>query len=249
MQGPRSSPFPAQAPAWMVGDGPALVLDVGSGRGGLAGMLHQAGHQVCCLDRNETAIRRLTERLGTRHVVGQVESLPFLACHFDVVTAAQTLHRFAPGLALSEIARVLRPGGRLAVLYVTRDDTVPWVQRLAALLQRYDPAAMTGDYGADSVEWIAESPYFTELTRKNFRNWVPATRDDLRDMVRRRPATAQLSGDERDELLAQVDDLYASVARPPEPLMLPYQISCWRAVVDHSQLNPAEADSGVQIRL
>ncbi len=58
----------------------------------------------------------LRERLGTRlHVAGQVESLPFLSCHFDVVTAAATLHRFAPGLALTEIARVLKPGGRVAV--------------------------------------------------------------------------------------------------------------------------------------
>ena len=116
----------------MVGDTSALVLDVGTGRGGLAGMLQQAGHRVCCLDRSEAAVRRLAQRDAGPAVVGQVESMPFLACHFDVVTAAQTLHRFAPGLALSEIARVLRPGGHLAALYVTRDDTVPWVQRLAA---------------------------------------------------------------------------------------------------------------------
>jgi len=233
----------------MVGDRPARVLDLGTGRGGLAGMLLQAGHQVCCLDRSEPAVRRLGERFATPLVVGQVESLPFLSCHFDVVTAAQTLHHFAPGLALSEIARVLRPGGRLAALYVTRDDTVPWVQRLAALLQKYDPGAMAGDYGADSITWITDSPYFGEPARRNFRNWVPATRDDLRAMVRRRPATAQLPEPEREQLLAQVDELYASVARPPEPLMLPYQISCWRAVVDHSQLSPTDSDDGLRIRI
>lgn len=249
MRASRPTPYPAEAPAWMVGAGPVQVLDLGTGRGGLACMLHQAGHQVCCLDRNEATVRRLVERGAGPVVVGQVESMPFLSCHFDVVTAAQTLHRFAPGLALSEIARVLRPGGHLAALYVTRDDTVPWVQRLAALLQKYDPAAMTGDYGSDSIDWIIDSPYFGEVTRKNFRNWVPADRDDLRAMVQRRPATAQLPAAEREQLLAQVDELYVSVARPPEPLMLPYQISCWRAVVDHSQLNPAEVDDGVQIRL
>ena len=45
-----------------------------------------------------------------------------------MVTSSQNLHKFAPGLALSEIARVLRPGGHLAVAYNTRDDTVPWVR-------------------------------------------------------------------------------------------------------------------------
>lgn len=243
------SPYPAEAPAWMVGDRVAHVLDAGTGRGALAGMLLQAGHRVWCLDRSETVVRRLAERGNTRLVVGQVESLPFLSCHFDTVTAAQTLHRFAPGLALSEIARVLRPGGHLAALYVTRDDTVPWVQRLAALLQRYDSGAMAGDYGAESIDSISDSPYFTDLTRKNFRNWVPATRDDLRLMVQRRQATAQLPDEEREQLLTQVDELYASVARPPEPLMLPYQISCWRAVVDHSQLNPGMSDDGMRIQI
>ena len=103
----------------------------------------------------------LPERLGTRlHVVGQVESMPYLSCHFDVVTASQTLHHFAPGLALTEIARVLKPGGHLAVAYNTRDDTVPWVKRLIALMHRSDPEAMRGDFGVESVQALIDSPYF-----------------------------------------------------------------------------------------
>ena len=110
----------------MVGDTPARVLDVGSGSGVFAAMLHAAGHEVFCLDRAVEQVAGLPERLGTRlHVVGRVEAMPYLSCHFDVVTASQTLHHFAPGLALTEIARVLKPGGHLAVAYNTRDDTVP----------------------------------------------------------------------------------------------------------------------------
>ena len=89
---------------------------------------------------------------------------------FDVVTASQTLHRFAPGLALTEIARVLKPGGHLAVAYNTRDDTVPWVRRLIALMQQTDPDAMKGDYGVESLDAIADSSYFVDLERRNFRN-------------------------------------------------------------------------------
>ena len=120
------------------------VLDLGAGRGGFAAMLCDAGHEVFCIDRTVDLVASLPARLETRrHVVGQVESLPFLSCHFDVVTAAQTLHRFAPGLALTEIARVLKPGGYLAIAYNTRDDTVPWVRRLIALMREADPGAMT----------------------------------------------------------------------------------------------------------
>ena len=237
MNAARRTPYPEAASRWMVGDQRARVLDLGSGRGGFAAMLHDAGHEVFGLDREVAAVAALAQRLGTRlHVAGQVESLPYLSCHFDVVTAAQTLHRFAPGLALTEIARVLRPGGHLAVAYNTRDDTVPWVRRLTALMREADPQAMAGDYGTDAVQALTDSPYFAGLERRNFRNWVPITRDGLVAMVQRQPWAAGLSEERRARLLADVEELYDSSARRPEPLLLPFQASCWRAEVDHSRM-------------
>ena len=204
-----------------------------------------------CIDRDVEVVAATTERLGTRlHVAGQVESLPYLSCHFDVVTSSQNLHKFAPGLALSEIARVLRPGGHLAVAYNTRDDTVPWVRRLTALLQQNDPEAMRGDYGIESLGDVTDSPYFTELVRRDFRNWVPITRKGLVSMVERRPSMTKLDPTRRQALLDEVAALYDSIARPPEPLLLPYRASCWRAEVDHTGLVLGEDDLDVvQIRL
>jgi SAM-dependent methyltransferase len=250
MTDPRRTPYPAAATAWMVGERRARVLDLGSGRGGFAAMLHDAGHEVFCLDRDVDVVAHLAERLGTRlHVAGQVESLPFLSCHFDVVTASQTLHRFAPGLALTEIARVLKPGGHLAVAFNTRDDTVPWVKRLTGLMRQADPGAMSGDFGVESAAALAESPYFVDLERRNFRNWVPITRSGLVSMVERQPWAASLDQDVRAELLAAVAQLYDTSARPPEPLLLPFQAACWRARVDHSELALADDVDALEIRL
>jgi SAM-dependent methyltransferase len=226
----------------------ARVLDLGSGGGAFAQTLQEDGHEVFCLDRDAAQVGAVVERLGTRvHVVGQVESLPYLACHFDVVTASQTLHRFAPGLAVTEIARVLKPGGHLAVAYNTRDDTVPWVKRLTALVRDADPQAMTGDYGVEALDAVVNSPYFGDVERRNFRNWVPITRAGLIQLVERRPSTAELDPAVRDRLLAGVGELYDSSARPPEPLLLPYQASCWRARVDHAALAVDEGDQALQI--
>lgn len=235
----------------MVGGSRRRILDLGSGTGAFAGLLMDEGHEVFCIDRDVDAVLATNERLGTRlHVAGQVESLPYLSCHFDVVTASQNLHQFAPGLALSEIARVLRPGGHLAVAYNTRDDTVPWVRRLTALVQQSDPDAMRGDYGIESLTDVTDSPYFSDLVRRDFRNWVPITRKGLVTMVERRPTTARMETSARQALLAEVAELYDSIARPPEPLLLPYRASCWRAEVDHSGLVLDEDDLDVvQIRL
>ncbi len=214
-------------------------------------MLSDLGHEVFCLDRRVDRVAALAERLGSRvHVAGQVESLPYLSGHFEIVTASQTLHRFAPGLALSEIARVLKPGGQLAVAYNTRDDTVPWVKRLIALMQSADPHSIAGDYGAEAIANVTDSPFFAAVERKNFRNWVPITRAGLVSMVERRPSTQKLESDVREGLLREVGALYDSWARSPEPLLLPLHATCWRAVVDHSRLAEAGGDSdALEIRL
>jgi SAM-dependent methyltransferase len=231
------APYPDAAAAWMVAEGRQRVLDLGSGTGTFAAMLTRAGHEVFCIDRDIGVVAKLPDRLGTGlHVAGQVESLPFLSCHFDAVTAAATLHRFAPGLALTEIARVLKPGGRLAVVYNTRDDTVPWVKRLSVLLQDADPQAMRGDFGVHSMDAVTASPYFTQLEHRTFRNWVPVTRAQLIAMVERRPAVRELEPARRTELLADIAGLYDDSARPPDPLLLPFQTSCWRAEVDHTRI-------------
>lgn len=236
MDRPRRSLYPAAAPLWMVGERPVRVLDLGAGRGAFASMLTGMGHEVFAVDRNASLVARLTDRLGTRlHVAAQVEALPFLACNFDVVTASQTLHRFVPDLALPEIARVLKPGGHLAIAYNTRDNTVPWVRRLIGLLERAD-AQVTGDYGVEAVTSVIESPFFGELQRHSFRHWVPINRAGLVSMVERRPSTRRLDPDRLDSLLREVAELYDSSARAPEPLLLPYQATCWRAKVDHNEL-------------
>ena len=127
---------------------------------------------------------------------------------------------------------------------------MPWVRRLTALLQQNDPEAMRGDYGIESLGDVTDSPYFTDLVRRDFRNWVPITRKGLVSMVERRPSMTQLDPTRRQALLDEVAALYDSIARPPEPLLLPYRASCWRAEVDHTGLVLGEDDLDVvQIRL
>lgn len=242
--------LPAGATAWLLPGAGQKLLDLGSGRGAFAALAASQGHRVTAVDQDARRAVMLWVNNPTFHsIAAQAENLPFRNGIFDVATASQNFHKFAPGLALAEIARVLRPGGRLCVVYTTRDDTVPWVKRLARLLQSADPQAMSGDFGQSSVSNIESSPYFDDLQTRSFRNWVPITRQGLIDMAANRPAIAGLPEPERQEVLAQVGGIYDSVARPPEPLLLPFQLSCWRARVDHSQLElPAEAD-GLDIAL
>lgn len=244
----RSSTFPAAAVEWLAGSQPANVLNVGSGDGQLAKRLVAAGHRVTCADNDPQRVRKLAEQLPDAWAcVAQAESLPLRSFRFDVVTVQESLTNFAPGLALSEFARVLRTGGHLGVVFTSRDDTVPWVKRLARRIQEDDPTAMVGDYGRATLAALAESHYFPHTESRAFRHWIPVTRSGLLSMVRRRPTISRLPAERLDGLLTDIGEMYDSLAKSPDPLLLPYQAECRRLSVDHGDLTMPIHDDGLRI--
>lgn len=241
--------YPRQAVEWMLGDEPRTVLDVGSGDGRFAALMAADGHRLTCIDQDPDTVRQVAQRVPTALAcVAQAESLPIRSFRFDVVTVQESLTRFAPGLALSEFARVLRTGGHLAAVFTSRDDTVPWVKRLARRIQQDDPTAMVGDYGRDTIAALEASPYFPEIEVKAFRNWIPITRRGLLTMVRRRPAIARLPADQVAELLDDVGAIYDGSARS-DSLLLPFQTVCRRARVDQLDLTMPLDDDGLRISM
>lgn len=96
------------------------ALDLATGTGDLAFMLHERGASVVGLDITARMIEIAAGKrrgAGPRFLVGDMMALPFPDRSFDLVTTGYGL-RNVPNLpeALSEIARVLRPGGQLLSL-------------------------------------------------------------------------------------------------------------------------------------
>ena len=244
--------FPAPALDWLAPSEPGRVLAIGRPSAVTANRLAGQGNRVMLADRAGSAARASRRRYPALQVVAAApDALPFAPCSFDQVLVAQGMHLLPPGLALEEFARVLAPGGRLSVLYTVRDDSVPWVRRLAAILREYDPDAMAGGEELYSVAAIAASAHFPVVEHRSFRQWVPITRDGMLEMVSSAPRLAALEESAANQLLDQVGALYDSSARQPEPLLLPYSVMCWRAEVDHSEFSSAlrPPEDGLQINL
>ncbi len=204
-------------------------------------LLAGQGHQIFALAPNLGEANALRGTGVIEPVVAAPEALPVDPMQFDVVFSHQSFHRMEAVATLSEVARALRPGGCFSVSYVIRDDSVPWVRRLAALLRHYDPMAMAGDYGQESLESLRTSKYFPEVEERAFRLWRPFGMPELRAMVSRQPLMQRLEDTQREALLQQIRDLYESSVRPGEKLRLPFQVLCCRAWVNHDELTASVA--------
>ncbi len=243
----KTNPLPPEALAWLTMWDGVRALTIGDPH--IAALLVEQGHSVFAMAHEDRDVDRLRSRGDITPIWARPESMPIDPCQFDVVVCHQSFHKFDAPRALPEIARVLRQGGFFAASYVVRDDSVPWVRRLVALLRHYDPMAMRGDYGQDSLEAIDDCKYFPEVEHRGFRIWKEIALTDLQHLVAAQPLSRGLSEPQRERLADEVRSLFEQSVRPGENLRLPFQLLAWRAWVDHEELTAPVAlpDSGIKI--
>ncbi len=111
------------------------VVDVGAGTGKLTSALAGRFDRVRAVEPDDAMRALLVENVpGVTPLSGTAESIPLPDADTDLVTVAQAWHWVDPVRATAEVARVLRPGGTLALLWNIRDDSVPWVRDLGELM-------------------------------------------------------------------------------------------------------------------
>jgi SAM-dependent methyltransferase len=219
--------YPAETVEWLVGHTRARVVELGAGTGKLTELLVAAGHDVIATDPLSEMLSHLRTRVPeAQAAVATAEQIPVPSRSVDVVVCAQSFHWFDHPTALPEIARVLRPGGKLALVWNARDEGIPWVRKLGALIG-------SADNREDLAAPAEESADFGWVEKHEFRFWQTLRRDNLFDLIRSRSYVALLGTDERQDLLDRVGALYDDYGRGPDGMQLPYLTRCYRAVVQH----------------
>ena len=132
----RVRPRPPEAAVdWLVPAGATDALDLAAGTGLLTRRLAARVPHVVAVEPDERMRAVLADRSpDVEALPGTAEQIPLPDAAVDLVTVSSAWHWFDTDRALTEIARVLRPGGRLAVLWTSRDADVPWLQEVGALL-------------------------------------------------------------------------------------------------------------------
>ncbi|WP_192904026.1 class I SAM-dependent methyltransferase [Nocardioides albidus] len=217
--------YPREAVAWLTGEQPLAVLELGAGTGRLTEHLVALGHDVHATDPDP----RMLDRLGTRLPELRVsqtaaEEIPAADATYDLVVAADADLWFDHDRALPEIARVLKRGGTFGVVRNVRDERIPWVRRLGNLIGHH---ATGGGVG----EAIDSSPYFGPAEEMSFKHWQVIDRSSVQDLARSLPGVAGLDRTGQESKVREVLAFYDDFGRGMDGMQLPWVSECFRAVV------------------
>jgi SAM-dependent methyltransferase len=236
----RLRPAPCDAAVeWLVPEECRRLLDLAAGAGTLTARLAERVPEVIAVEPDDRMRGVLTARCpGVTAYRGTAEALPLPDGELDAVVVASAWHWFDPERAIPEIARVLRPGGRLSVVWNSLDHGVPWVAQWAAR-SRSEQDAAEREYGrrwdrrgerlcADlsapgSPFGLVEEAVFT-CTRR-------ATPGDATALLGTYSRMIMLPAAEREALLATSEQALRELLGVvgDEEVELPFRSLCWRA--------------------
>jgi SAM-dependent methyltransferase len=116
--------IPALLDAAGVGEG-TRVLDVGTGTGNVAWAAARRGAEVTAIDAEPSMVELARRKLPQADVrLAIVPETPFADAEFDAVVGNFVLNHFGrPKVALAELLRVAKPGGRVAFTFWTAEPT------------------------------------------------------------------------------------------------------------------------------
>jgi SAM-dependent methyltransferase/lysophospholipase L1-like esterase len=185
------------------------VLDLAAGTGTLTRLLRPSGADLVAVEPVAGMRAVLADAVpGVEVHDGTAEAIPLPDASVDAVVCAQAFHWFDAPRALTEIGRVLGPGGGLAVVFNIRDDDVPWVGRLTALTGVHDAppphhiqarAAFAGD--------VAAAGLFGPVVVSRFRYEQVLDEEGLVERVRSQSWIGAMGAAEQGALLDRVREL------------------------------------------
>ncbi|MDR9879363.1 class I SAM-dependent methyltransferase [Pseudomonas allii] len=135
--------YPRQLTGWLADtlriSAQSSVIDLGAGTGKFTRLLSTLAPTLIAVEPVAAMGAQLTKLLpDVRLLNGTAESISLPAASADAVVCAQAFHWFSTEAALAEIHRVLKPDGRLGLVWNVRDESVDWVAAITDIITPYE---------------------------------------------------------------------------------------------------------------
>ncbi|OBI17739.1 SAM-dependent methyltransferase [Mycobacterium sp. E2327] len=222
---------PPEAVNWLVPSGCGVAVDVGAGTGLFTRALLGKVAQVVAVEPDARMRRVLAARSpGVRVVEGRGESIPLPDASADAVFVSSAWHWMDPERAVPEIGRVLRDGGRLGLIWTSRDREVGWVRDLDRLPGDEASDAEAADRARRRLDVVLPLPTtFRNFARETFRFTRTMTIDDAVAMLGTYSRFLVASPDDRARRLTEAREALAARFPGADTVDMPMQARCWRA--------------------
>jgi SAM-dependent methyltransferase len=199
------------------------AVDLAAGTGKLTRLLLETGARVVAVEPVGGMRRVVRTVLPAVPVLDSTaERIPLPGAAADAVLVGQAFHWFDAAAALAEIARVLRPGGGLALLFNARDEAHGWLGEVTRLLDVHERGAPRHRTRSGRPAFDA-SRDFAPLRSRRFPYRHRSTLTGQRDRFASVSFVAALPAAERDALLDEIDAVMAPHAERDGGLTVPYQ--------------------------
>ena len=119
-------------------DGPLCAADIGAGTGKMSELLARAGFLVDAVEPSEAMRAQASSIEGVTWHDGVAEQTGLSNDVYDIVVFAQSWHWVDSERAGLEVARILAPGGALAIVWNQMAVSIPWVHRLTRIMRSGD---------------------------------------------------------------------------------------------------------------
>jgi SAM-dependent methyltransferase len=228
----RPSP-PDDALDWLVPENCEIAIDLAAGTGLFTRALQRRTGQVIAVEPDDRMRAVLAARSpGVRVVAGRGEAIPVPDASADGVFISSAWHWLDHEHAVPEIARVLRDGGRLGVIWTSRDRRVDW---MAELNTSGRPRAVQPDGGAGSRPrprhevTLPEDAPFENVSTAWFAFTRTMTVEDAVDWLATHSGLITAPPGEREARLAGAREALLRRAGDDGMVEIPMRSRCWRA--------------------
>jgi SAM-dependent methyltransferase len=226
--------YPADAVSWLADNlrlAPGRpVLDLAAGTGKFTRLLVPTGAVLFAAEPVDGMRRSFAAAVPGVPMIGAVaEALPIARASLDAVTVAQAFHWFDADRAFDEFARVLRPRGRVGLIWNARDRSSDWVNEVWSIMDRVEKRAPWRDHERWRDSALGERPGFGLLHGATFRHEQPITPDGVVERIASVSHVAVLPAAERERTL---DEVRTVVAEHPDTrgrtdLRIPYRVDAY----------------------